>query len=122
MSSPQILFGVNTTLFLVFLSRGLYTFGTMFQVYLLPDIPLQADKDVAFVVFLTFMLWDYLPTTLIVVVITSRSLGSTGSRTRRLFSNNSIQWHTYVLRTSAYVQYTPELSTSLDLLYISQHR
>jgi hypothetical protein len=94
MSSPRMLAAVNTMLFVSFLSRGAYTFETMFHVYLLPDIPIRADKDIPFVVFLCFLLWDYIPTTLIVVIITSRSLGNTGGRTRRLFSSNSIQWHT----------------------------
>ena len=44
-SSPSILAVVNIILVISFLSRGLYQFGTIFNIFLLPDIPLQVRID-----------------------------------------------------------------------------
>jgi hypothetical protein len=76
-NAPQeVLNAVNLTLFVSFLSRGLYQLGTVFLIYVLPEIPLQGDEDVSPWVFLSFELWDYIPTILLVLTVTSRSLGT----------------------------------------------
>lgn len=147
-SSPSILAGVNIILVISFLSRGLYQFGTIFSIFLLPDIPLQVEiddvlimrktascclstnrnppypcqshlnylsppctirhyttlhktffhhtslsnsnhltftpvtdcmqgnDDVSFAILFAFMVWDYIPTTLLIVTITSKQLGT----------------------------------------------
>jgi len=72
----QVLNVVNATLLVSFLSRGLYQFGTVFGLFLLPQIPLQGDEDVSAIVFFCFELWDYVPTVLLVLTVTSRSLGT----------------------------------------------
>jgi len=72
----QVLNAVNTTLFVSFLSRGLCQLLALFGLFLLPQIPLQGDEDVSFSVFFCFELWDYLPTILLVLTVTSRSLGT----------------------------------------------
>ena len=63
-SSPSILAGVNIILVISFLSRGLYQFGTIFSIFLLPDIPLQVEINDALIVCHTSLCCLYFYTTL----------------------------------------------------------
>lgn len=83
-SSPKLLAGVNIVLFLSFLTRGMYQIGAIFFDYFLPDIPLQGTSDIKFQIFLAFVVWDYLPTILLVCTITSKSIGTSSSK--RIYS------------------------------------
>ena len=74
---------VNATLALAFLSKGLYQIGAMFQYYLLPDIPLQGSKDIDILDLLTFEVWEYIPTMLLVLTVTSKSVGGSSSSSGR---------------------------------------
>lgn len=78
----QVLNAVNLTLFVSFLTRGLYQLGTVFSLYVLPPIPLQGEDDVSFWVFFCFEIWDYIPTILLILTVTSRSVGSGTHRVR----------------------------------------
>ncbi len=75
--------GVNAALTLCFFTRGLYILGTLLGLALLPAIPLQRDDDVALSVLICFEVWDYIPTLLLLLSVTSRPLGA--SRTSRSF-------------------------------------
>eukprot|EP01038_Epipyxis_sp_PR26KG_P004118 gene4118-5871_t len=73
-TSPVVLDVVNAVLVVSFASRSLYQILAIFECYILPNIPLQGDGDVPFVIFLFFELWDYLPTILLIMTISSRSV------------------------------------------------
>lgn len=98
-SSPKYLLAVNSILSLSFLSKGLYQLGAIFYDYMLPDIPLQGDADVPITILLFFELWDYVPTMLLILNLTSISVGSnsiarkavitTSDRGNRLRSNST---------------------------------
>ena len=85
----QVLNVVNLTLFVSFLSRGLYQIGAVFGLSLMPQIPLQGDEDVSPAVFLSFMLWEYVPTILLVLSVTSRTLGSQRSHGAKLMGGQA---------------------------------
>lgn len=73
--SPKMLLIMNSMLVLSFITKGFYQFGAIFEMYFLPDIPLQGSSDVDLVILLTFELWEYLPTLLLVLAVTSKSVG-----------------------------------------------
>lgn len=112
-AAPQaVLNAVNTTLFISFLSRGVYQFGTVFGMYILPQIPLQGDEDVSPLVFFCFELWDYVPTTLLILTVTARTVGTPrnnvpkqfpsvlGHETQRLLSPAVLHYASYGLFAS----------------------
>ena len=65
---------VNIFLVLSFLSRGVYQLRALQHNYLLPDIPLQGDDDVSLTTFICFEIWDYIPTILLLMTVTSKSI------------------------------------------------
>jgi len=65
---------VNVFLVLSFLSRGVYQLRALQHNYLLPDIPLQGDDDVSLTTFICFEIWDYIPTILLLMTVTSKSI------------------------------------------------
>lgn len=76
-TAPLILMNtVNAVLTVCFTTRGLYLFGTLLGLDMLPAIPLQYDQDVALSVLFCFELWDYIPILLLLLSVTSRPLGS----------------------------------------------
>ena len=92
-SSPKILAAVNTILVVSFLSRGVYQLITLFKVFFLPDIPLQGTDDVSIWTLLFFMVWDYVPTVLLVVTVTSKVMGN-NNRRRISYQTNAWEWTT----------------------------
>ena len=67
---------VMFVLALSFLSQGVYQMLTVFPWFdnKIPRITLQGDTDLPIVVFLALLFWDYLPTVLLVLAFTSRTL------------------------------------------------
>ena len=92
-SSPKILAAVNTILVVSFLSRGVYQLITLLKVFFLPDIPLQGTEDVSIWTLLFFMVWDYVPTVLLVVTVTSKVMGN-NNRRRLSYDSNAWEWTT----------------------------
>ena len=92
-SSPKILAAVNTILVVSFLSRGVYQLITLFKVFFLPDIPLQGTEDVSIWTLLFFMVWDYVPTVLLVVTVTSKVMGN-NNRRGVSYQTNAWEWTT----------------------------
>lgn len=74
-SSPDKLIWGNIFLGISFLSRGLYQIYSIFGDSLLPAIPLEGGKDISFGILFIFLMWDYIPASLLVLTITSKSLG-----------------------------------------------
>jgi len=66
----EILTKINTFLCVSFCTRGLYVLGTLLGMHALPAIPLQVDNDVNWKVAMCFMLWEYIPTLLLVFSLT----------------------------------------------------
>ncbi len=85
-----LLVRVNIFLTLSFLSRGLYILGTLFD-WTLPAIPLQNDEDIDWVVGLCYMLWDYVPTILLVMTLTS----PIGAKNDATLNSSSQRYHEY---------------------------
>ena len=65
---------VNVFLVLSFFSRAMYQIRAIHHTYLLPDIPLQGDDDVSLTTFICFEIWDYIPTILLLMTVTSKSI------------------------------------------------
>ena len=84
---------VNAALTLSFFTRGLYILGTLLGLSLLPAIPLQRDQDVAMSVLICFEAWDYIPTILLLLFVTSRPLGANSSSSFRLFGTTVNSYH-----------------------------
>ena len=61
-----------------------------------PDIPLQGNQDVSVLILLCFLVWDYLPTLLLVVTITSKALG--GTNRRSVHDSHEASWITVLNR------------------------
>lgn len=66
---------VNGLLILSFLSRTFYQFGALLDLFHLPNIPLQGNEDVHYSIVVVFIVWDYLPTLLLISTVTSRVFG-----------------------------------------------
>ncbi len=66
---------VNSCLLFCFLSRAIYILCTLYGFRLLPAIPLQGHDDIHWSLFLFFEIWDYIPTTLLVLSVTSVPMG-----------------------------------------------
>jgi len=64
--AENLLTKINTFLCISFCIRGLYALGTLLGMHALPAIPLQDGEDVKWNVALSFLLWEYLPTLLLV--------------------------------------------------------
>ena len=77
LTSKTVINYVNSVLILSFITRSLYQLAAIFDLVLLPDIPLQGYEDIDFVIVIFFTLWDYIPTILIIITITSRAIGNT---------------------------------------------
>jgi len=93
--SPKMMFVMNVILVLCFLTKGAYQFGAIFETYFLPDIPLQGSSDVDVAILLTFELWEYIPTLLLVLSVTSKSMGITRRPTSRNTRNTKeLMWRT----------------------------
>ena len=84
---------VNAALTLSFFTRGVYILGTLLGLSLLPAIPLQRDQDVALSVLICFEVWDYIPTILLLLFVTSRPLGASSTRSFRLFGLATNSYH-----------------------------
>jgi len=69
--SPRALFYINGVLFLIFGSRAVYQLGQVLRLWSLPALNLLPSKDVKPVIFLVFVLWDYLPTILVLGTVMS---------------------------------------------------
>lgn len=91
--SPKMMLGLNIVLVLCFLTKGFYQFGAIFETYFLPDIPLQGSSDVDLTILLTFELWEYIPTLLLVLSVTSKSMGS-ARRSGRARDAKALMWRT----------------------------
>ena len=74
--TPNVLNIVNTILVISFFTRGLYQFISVYSQYSFPSIPIEGSDDVDFIIVIIFLLWDYIPTTLLIVTVTSRHLGT----------------------------------------------
>lgn len=86
-TAPLILMNtVNAVLTICFTTRGLYLFGSLLGLDMLPAIPLQYDQDIALSVLFCFELWDYIPILLLLLSVTSRPIGS-GSLTLHGYSS-----------------------------------
>ena len=73
-SSQTNLVIVNVFLVLSFFSRAAYQIEAIYHIHRLPDIPLQGDDDVSLTTFICFEIWDYIPTILLLMTVTSRSI------------------------------------------------
>jgi len=80
-SSPQMLALVNIVLFSSFLSRGCYQIKAIFYDDTVHNmnIPLQGTSDVDLAIFCSFELWEYIPTILLVLTLTTKTIGSNAS-------------------------------------------
>lgn len=74
--SPAALTLVNAVLVVSFFTRGVYQFLSLYSHYALPSIPIQGSDDIDLVIVVVFLLWDYLPTVLLIVTVTSRHVGT----------------------------------------------
>lgn len=72
--SKEELYNTNLFLFVAFLSRGLYECLDLMDLVILPSIPLTGDADIDFMSFFAFMVWDYFPTLMWIVVVTGRDV------------------------------------------------
>lgn len=67
---------LNCVLFLAFLSKGMYELITIFGVAVLPRaLPLTNGSDLDRWTFTCFLIWEYLPTTLILATVSSQTSG-----------------------------------------------
>ncbi|CAM9259082.1 unnamed protein product [Ectocarpus sp. 12 AP-2014] len=66
---PRALTALNCFLVAVFLSKGAYQISSVKGLWCLPDIPLKGSEDVCLLNFCVFMLWDYLPTVWLLLVM-----------------------------------------------------
>ncbi|KAG5190469.1 hypothetical protein JKP88DRAFT_266933 [Tribonema minus] len=73
---PRALAILNSVLFSVFLSKGIYQLCSTLNIWYLPNIPLQGDEDISPLNFIVFCWWDYLPTVLLLLVVTNRGRGA----------------------------------------------
>jgi hypothetical protein len=71
---------VNILLFISFFSKSLYQLLAAFHLYVLPSLPLRDNGDIPIVIFIVFIIWDYLPTILLVLTIASRPVRSSSYR------------------------------------------
>lgn len=78
---PRALAVMNIFLSLIFLSKGVYMMLSLLQVWYLPNIPLEGSEDIGWENFVAFCLWDYLPTVLLLFVVTNK--GKRGVSKRR---------------------------------------
>lgn len=76
LSSKKIIDIVNLILIFSFLSRSIYQLGAIFDIYILSNVELSSFKDVDVSILLCCIVWDYLPTFLLVYTITSRAIGN----------------------------------------------
>lgn len=90
--SPKMMLIMNIILVLCFLTKGAYQFGAIFGTYFLPDIPLQGSSDVNLAILITFELWEYIPTLLLVLSVTSKSMGA--MRPNRARDQKKLIWRT----------------------------
>jgi hypothetical protein len=67
---------VNILLFISFFSKSLYQLLAAFHLYVLPSLPLRDNGDIPIVIFIVFIIWDYLPTILLILTIASRPVRS----------------------------------------------
>lgn len=65
---------LNVFLCLSFISRIIYQVMAIFWDFRFANIPLNGSKDVQFMSFLMIILWDYLPTVLLLLYVVSPSL------------------------------------------------
>ncbi|CBJ31174.1 conserved unknown protein [Ectocarpus siliculosus] len=66
---PRALTALNCFLVAVFLSKGAYQISSVKGLWCLPDIPLKGSEDVCLLNFCVFMLWDYIPTVWLLLVM-----------------------------------------------------
>lgn len=84
---------VNAVLVASFATRAIYQLFAMNTFYILPDIALEASQgDIPFSIFLATEFWIYLPTTLIISTITSRSFGSPASLHDQMYVFSAFSW------------------------------
>lgn len=82
-TTPQhIMAVVNTILVSSFISRSLYQMLAMNNVYVLPDVPIDAEGDVPVSIFIIFEWWVYVPTVLTIATTAVRSHPNTNSNSR----------------------------------------
>lgn len=74
-TSRETISVVNAVLVTSFFTRAVYQLLAVFELYILPDVPMEGDGDVPLVIFLIFEAWIYVPTYLVVALITSRFRG-----------------------------------------------
>jgi len=80
-TSREVLAVVNAILVLSFFSRSVYQLLALFHLYTLPTIRLQGSADVPVIIFVVHEFWNYVPTVLLIVTITSRSIRSKFTQT-----------------------------------------
>lgn len=85
-SSRSLISVVNGILAFSFLTRGLYQLVSIFGLLRLPNIPLQNDEDVHYIILICFALWDYIPVILVITTVTSRAIGNNA-----YYSNSILQ-------------------------------
>ncbi|CAB1096736.1 unnamed protein product [Ectocarpus sp. CCAP 1310/34] len=66
---PRALTALNCFLVAVFLSKGAYQISSVKGLWCLPDIPLKGSEDICLLNFSVFMLWDYVPTVWLLLVM-----------------------------------------------------
>lgn len=90
LSEPRALAALNIVLFVVFLSKGTYQLISALDIWYLPNLPLEGNADIQPINFAAFCLWDYLPTSLFLMVINARPAGGGGSRRRPNLPNYGV--------------------------------
>ncbi|CAM9338077.1 unnamed protein product, partial [Chrysoparadoxa australica] len=84
---PRVLAALNSLLFTVFLSKGCYQLVATMGIWYLPDIPLQKNEDIDALTFCAFVVWDYLPTVLLLLCVHQRGGIRRDSERKIKFSN-----------------------------------
>lgn len=81
-SSPHMLAVINIILFVSFLSRGCYQIEAIFYDDTIHNmnIPLQGSSDINWTIFISFELWEYIPTILLVLTLTTKTIGTTSHK------------------------------------------
>jgi len=67
---------VNIFLVFSFFTKSFYQLLAAFHLYILPSLPLRDNGDIPVVIFIVFIIWDYLPTILLIMTIASRPVRS----------------------------------------------
>ena len=70
---PRGLAITNVSLFAIFMCRGLYQAGSAMQLWHMPEVPLHGGKDIGPGLLVVFLLWDVLPTLLILMIVHTRT-------------------------------------------------